>query len=291
MQKRSIHAAGGVLLALTALVLSSTAAIAAPKAVDPNTVTTPVGVKIVNGSADTANPLSSAGLTSSVGSTSTPASFPGAESVIGTDTRKQVTDTLKTPYRALVELSGGSLSGCTGWMISADTLVTAGHCVWNGTNYTADFTASPARNDTKKPFGSCLASQIWTDKKWIDSEDENFDWAVVKLNCTVGTKTGWFGYKVDSDANLKGLGVTVSGYPGDKTWGQMWSDSNKVSSVNTTKVWYPVDTFGGESGSPVYTTAGQAIAIHAYGDQGKGNSGTRIKPELYNTLTHLKDAK
>ncbi|WP_394939898.1 trypsin-like serine peptidase [Psychromicrobium sp. YIM B11713] len=285
-----MSAAGGVLIALAALVFSSGAATAAaPEAVD-SSVTTPVGVKIVNGVADTANPLSSAGLTDSVGFTSTPASFPGAESVIGADTRKQITDTLKTPYRGLVELSGGSLSGCTGWMISADTLVTAGHCVWDGSSYTADFTASPARNDTKRPFGTCQAAQVWTDQQWLSNYDQNFDWAVVKLNCTVGTQTGWFGYKTDSDGNLANLGVTVSGYPGDKPWGQVWSDSNKVAQVTATKVWYPNDTFGGESGSPVYNSAAQAIAIHAYGNDGSGNSGTRIKPQLFNTLTHLKNA-
>lgn len=290
MRVRSVSAAGGAIAALAALVLSGgMATAAAPKAVDPQLVTTPVGVEVVNGIADADNPLDAKGLTKSVGYKSTPARFPGAESVIGVDTRKQILDTTKNPYRAVVKLGGGSLSGCTGWMVSADTLVTAGHCVWNGFSYTADFNAWPAKNGNIAPFGSCQASQIWTDKKWLETQDWEYDWAVVKLNCRVGEQTGWFGYKVATDAALLKTYVSVTGYPGDMPESTMWTDNKKVASVTKTKVWYPADTIGGQSGAPVYTSAGQAIAIHAYGADENGNSGTRIKPQLFNTITHLKD--
>ncbi|WP_394939896.1 trypsin-like serine peptidase [Psychromicrobium sp. YIM B11713] len=289
MRIRSVSAASGVVATLLALVLSSGTATAAAKAVDPALVTTPVGVEVVNGIADADNPLDAKGLTKSVGYKSTPARFPGAESVIGVDTRKQILNTTQNPYRAVVKLGGGSLSGCTGWMISADTLMTAGHCVWNGFEYTADFNAWPAKNGNVAPFGSCQASQIWTDKKWLETQDWEYDWALVKLNCRVGEQTGWFGYKVANDAALLKSYVSVTGYPGDMPESTMWTDNKKVANVTPTKVWYPNDTIGGQSGAPVYTSAGQAIAIHAYGDDGTGNSGTRIKAQLFNVMSHLKD--
>lgn len=295
VSSRLISSSAAAILAIGTMLFGGGLAQAAPEAADAASTTTPVGVSIVSGKADTANRLDPAGLTSSVGYSSTPANFgaAGAESIIGVDSRKQITDTEAAPYSALVKLGGGSLSGCTGWMVSADTLVTAGHCVYNGRAYTADFNAWPARNGDSMPFGACQAKQIWTDQKWLSNQDENYDWAVVKLNCTVGKQTGWFGYKNDSNSNLIGSTVTVSGYPGDKPQSTMWSDSNKVTRVNTTKAWYPVDTVGGQSGSPVYTQDRQAIAIHAYGTSVSGasaaNSGTRIKAELFNTITRLKD--
>lgn len=296
MHIRLISSSAAALLAFSAILFGGGLAQAAPEIPDPasNTIT-PVGVNVVNGVATT--PLDPRGLTSSVGYSSVPANFgperPIARSVIGEDTRRQIINTEQAPYTAVVKLGGGTLSGCTGWMVSADTLVTAGHCIHNGVFYTSDFNAWPARNGDSKPFGACQARQIWTDQRWLSSRDPNYDWAVVKLNCTVGQQTGWFGYKDDANSNLVGAKVTVSGYPGDKPQSTMWTDSNTVSRVNATKVWYPVDTIGGQSGAPVYTADRQAIAIHAYGTGDSGpsaaNSGTRIKAELFNTITRLKD--
>ena len=48
--------------------------------------------------------------------------------------------------------------------------------------------------------------------------------------------------------------------------------------VNTRKVYYDIDTFGGQSGSAVYRIIGgkrYGIAIHAYGGA-TTNSGTRV---------------
>lgn len=297
MHIRFISSSAVALLAFGTLLVGGGLAQAAPAVPGPtnSNTTTPVGVNVVNGIVTT--PLDPRGLTSPVGYSSVPANFgperPITRSVIGADTRKQITNTEDAPYRAVVKLGGGTLSGCTGWMVSADTLVTAGHCVYNGAFYTSDFNAWPARNGDSMPFGACQAKQIWTDQRWITGRDENYDWAVVKLNCTVGQQTGWFGYKDDANSNLVNTKVTVTGYPGDKPQSTMWSDSNQVSRVNTTKVWYPVDTIGGQSGAPVYTAERQAVAIHAYGTGETGasaaNSGTRIKAELFNTITRLKD--
>ena len=53
-----------------------------------------------------------------------------------------------------------------------------------------------------------------------------------------------------------------------------------------------MDTFGGQSGSPVYNNFGGCgncgIAIHAYGDDGSGrNHGTRINTDVFNFLAAI----
>ena len=83
-----------------------------------------------------------------------------------------------------------------------------------------------------------------------------------------------------------------SAYPGDKPSGTHWYGSNKVTAVTPRKVHYAIDTYGGQSGGPVWiheTETGPPIAvgIHAYGVGGTpatlgitANSAPRIIPEV-----------
>lgn len=70
----------------------------------------------------------------------------------------------------------------------------------------------------------------------------------------------------------------------------MWTMSGTVKRTTTNKVFYDIDTTGGQSGSPVYWYSGatygyQAIAIHAYGASFlTTNSGTRITSSVFEHL-------
>ena len=84
--------------------------------------------------------------------------------------------------------------------------------------------------------------------------------------------------------------ANISGYPGDKPAGTQWYHARRVTSVGPRKVYYDVDTYGGQSGSGVYRIvngARYAIAVHAYGGA-SSNSGTRITSEVYNNLVAWK---
>ena len=79
---------------------------------------------------------------------------------------------------------------------------------------------------------------------------------------------GWFGFGVYSDSDLVAATANISGYPGDKPTGTQWYDARKIASVNSRKVYYDIDTAGGQSGAAVYRMiigARIGIAIHAYG--------------------------
>ncbi|BBE72132.1 extracellular metalloprotease precursor [Pleomorphomonas sp. SM30] len=229
--------------------------------------------------------------------------FSAPGSVIGSDGRTQITATTTFPYRAIVEIlfkqtAGGGYYGCTGWMIGKDTLATAGHCVHKGSGGSAGFydrttyILTPGRNAATKPYGTCKARRLYTVAGWANSNDTNYDYGAIKLDCTVGTKTGWFGFYWQS-ASLTGSPATVTGYPCDKPSGTMWTMSGTVASTQTRKITYTMDTYGCQSGSPVWRVhpsyGRAAMAIHTNGGS-SSNSGTRLTEAAVANLRSWRDA-
>ncbi|MGO7301414.1 serine protease [Rhizobium ruizarguesonis] len=223
------------------------------------------------------------------------------ESVHGPDNRIQVLETDKYPYRLnaslLVTARDGSQWIGTAWFISNRTLITAGHCVYiknsgvpNRDGWVKTIQVMPGRNGSKLPYGSVTSNRFWTVKGWADSGDENFDYAAIIIPTDLGNTVGTIGFGSYSDAELVGSAANVTGYPGDKPSGTMWYDSKGIASVAATKVYYDIDTAGGQSGAALYIIKdGQriAVAVHAYGGA-VTNSGTRISPPVFQNLTNWK---
>ena len=209
------------------------------------------------------------------------------------------------PYRAIGYLTftqSGFEFSCTAFLISKDTVATAGHCVHEGAggNWSRDVKFYPAFNNGLAPFGSCGARRLHAVAKWTEEGREDFDYGAVKLNCAIGETTGWFGYYATTDSQV-GLSVLVVGYPGDKRGGTMWAGAGNLVSTEQRKSHYGIDTAGGQSGAPVIEAdrgASKAncfgtcvVAIHAYADFGATNSGTRINQSVAANLTAWKNAR
>lgn len=229
----------------------------------------------------------------------------GIESVIGADRRQQVfTNGFPARAVALITFTGGR---CTGWMIGSNTVATAGHCVHTGGpggNWRPrlSFRVSPGYTGTSAPFGTCTAKWLASVTGWTVNGDERFDYGVVKLNCTVGNSTGWFGFWWQA-ASLTGLDMATQGYPGDKPLTQ-WISSDRIRTTLTDQIFYRADTTGGQSGSPVwedrepgsaFCTGACAMGIHAYGLHGAAphstdNHGKRITQATFNNLIAWRNA-
>jgi len=224
-----------------------------------------------------------------------------AESVIGADGRIQVTDTTEFPYRAIAYLSiAYPLSSgwfCTGFFIDADTIVTAGHCVYSAEEggWATTITVYPGRNGASTPYGSALATNFYAVNAWTQDGDQRYDYGALKIDSDLGTTTGWFGYGFKKDDALLGLKSKIYGYPGDKASGTMWGMVKPIKGVAARKLFYPIDTFGGQSGSPVFGNLSRtckpcAFGIHAYGTgltpYPQWNSGTRIIEKIFENLTY-----
>lgn len=223
----------------------------------------------------------------------------GNESVINVDDRDQVTNTTAYPSSAIGLLSfdtGNGSAQCTAFLVDRNTALTAGHCVHaGGTSDPGDFFTghafSPAQNGNASPFGTCGATELWTLPGWYDAASEYQDLGVVQLDCTIGEAVGWFGYfSLPGRKDLEGFRDHVRGYPGDQPFGTMWTDRKVIRVSQGRMVFYRNDTFGGQSGSPVFQWGSFcegpcAMAVHAYGTGHDGtphhgnNHGPRIDAE------------
>lgn len=214
----------------------------------------------------------------------------GAEVVIGLDTRERL---YTTPYptraKVLITFTGGR---CSGTMIGANTVATAGHCVHTGGpggawRPLASFRVYPGRDGGASPYGVCTARQLFSVLGWTNSSNEEFDYGAIKLNCNIGNTVGWFGMTTATPTNFPSI---IGGYPGDKPLTQ-WTSSDRVRALSTRQAFYLNDTFGGQSGSAVWYDGNgpYMYAIHAYGTHGAGNHavynhGTRLVAAVFNNL-------
>lgn len=224
-----------------------------------------------------------------------------AETVHGPDNRIRITNTSVYPWRVHASLQITAADGSqwigTGWFIGPHTLITAGHVVYiknsgvpGRDGWVRSIDVMPGRNVSTLPYGKVTSKNFRSVTGWTNSGDENFDYGAIIIPTQLGNTTGWFGFGVYSDADLKASVGNISGYPGDKPAGTQWYDAHAIANVNARKVYYDIDTFGGQSGSAVYRIInGQryAIAIHAYGGAST-NSGTRIVTSVFNNMVAWK---
>lgn len=233
-----------------------------------------------------------------------------AESIIGADTRTLVSGTTSYPARAVGLITRNGSQWCTGWLISKDTLLTAGHCVNSGGNGTTNGTwysglrFFPGRNGAASPYGSCVprSGGLTSFVGWVRDGSEQHDAGIIKLSCTVGNTVGWFGLWWQA-ASLDGTFTRINGYPGDKPQTQ-WMSTDSVRATQTYQVFYQNDTVGGMSGSPVWQNRGSTspwctgacgMAIHAYGLHGSpphstNNHGTRNTQAKFNVYASIAGA-
>lgn len=222
------------------------------------------------------------------------------EAIIGVDDRVKINDTTIYPFRAIASLlivaADNSAWVGTGWFISPKTLVTAGHCVFirnsgvpGRDGWVKSIKVIPGRNGPAMPFGSAVSNNFKSVKAWTVSGNSNHDYGAIILNTPLGSNVGTFGFGVYNDADLLATTANISGYPGDKP-GTQWFHARRVTSVNPLKVFYDIDTMGGQSGAPVWRIINGrrfAIAVHAYGGS-TANSGTRITAAVHANLVAWK---
>ena len=230
----------------------------------------------------------------------------GSETIIGEDDRVKITDTQSRPWRMIAGLrliTRAPLTSTfigTGWFIGPHTLLTAGHCVYSSTDYDGwigSIEVSSGRNGATFPYKTVTATKFFALQQWITSADPDYDIGCIQISEPLGNTVGFFKIASLSDADLNNALVNISGYPADLDNGRsQYFHANRVLRSSARRIYYDVDTYGGQSGSPVWvqdsaTSEPRAVAVHAYGTSGTApsmgitaNSGPRLSADIVATV-------
>ena len=226
--------------------------------------------------------------------------LPQAETVHGVDDRVRIEKTSDYPWRVhaslLITARDGSRWIGTAWFIGPRTLATAGHCVYiknsgvaGRDGWVRQISVMPGRNESELPFGAVTSQVFHSVTGWADNGDPQYDYGAIVIPTDLGKTVGTLGFGALSQSELLDATGNLAGYPGDKPTGTQWYHFNRIASVTPRKVFYDIDTAGGQSGAAVYRIDSDgnrtAFGIHAYGGAST-NSATRISTPVYQNLSN-----
>ena len=217
-------------------------------------------------------------------------------SVIGCDERYRRYNTQSDPpYSAIGYLAP---DGCTAYLVGPRHLITAAHCVHNGTDtqdiyHPSELTFYLRRNCYGNRHGIIYnISNVTVYSRYRNFSDSDYDIAFLDLSSSASDWMG-FAYK-DPMPTVSG---EICGYPGDKAHPTcapsdcfFCSRCNDVRRMrtgwwgrNSNRLEYTCDTAGGMSGSPVMTDDHDSSSeLYSYGVHTNGvgigsrNKGVRI---------------
>lgn len=202
--------------------------------------------------------------------------------------------------------------GGSGTLVGPHHLITAAHNLYDRKtkSWASKIKVRFSLDGNYLPFDQQHVVRAYTYKQWVnpsERDSQSFDLALFILDHSIGDEIGWHGLCAlhQDSLPLKGE-VSIAAYPAEvvdtafpdhetKRGGEfkkMWRMMNKnhdhtviPMEISPTRVYYQIDTSGGQSGSGIVwlkeKDQAYVMAVHAYGEgeQDRGNYGTRLTAE------------
>ena len=185
-------------------------------------------------------------------------------SVIGSDSRRRQVPN-RFPYTAI----GRVAIGCTGTFIAPKTVLTAGHCVYGRSGWYSRLDVYRAKDcdpnqGTKHTWKVAVTLTAWINNRIPEND---IGWIVVDTPSPVSMSFTFMTPPVTSTT------IFIYGYPADlpttsrPNW-CLYGTKCPLAIVESKRLKYTCDTYGGNSGSGVYYNrcgVYTIIGVHAYG--------------------------
>jgi len=192
------------------------------------------------------------------------------------------------------DVRAGRIGGCTGWLISENVFIQAGHCGTPSSATRIHFINTSGSAPIEDQYAVDVASyqgvnggvgNDWGAGKLLPNSDTGLLPGVAQSAKCEGDGCGW--YNIGTvPAQAAGNNIRITGYGTAATLNRYQKTHvGALTTIGSTFLSYVPDTTGGNSGSPViHEETGDAIGVHTHGgcsSTGGSNKGTRIdKPEF-----------
>jgi len=158
------------------------------------------------------------------------------------------------PYSTIAKITTASGHMCTGFLVSANILVTNAHCLYDENKQRTDNKDLAVYFESIHTFYSVKRAEIAQN---YHSDNMRFDFAFIELDEPAGNRVGWIGTKSFA-SKMSGQNILqLSGYATDLGGGSIRFRQNALcKAVKPSReglIMHDCDMESGSSGSPLFT--------------------------------------
>lgn len=138
-------------------------------------------------------------------------------SIIGDDDREPIDYASGLPATAIGKLiisaPNGKTYGGTGFLVSDDLVLTAGHCLDSDEmgGHASSIVFKAGLNPDGTYMASANAYESYLPAEWENNRNSNWDWALLRLDRSIGATIGYINCRVENSPT--GKTCEIQGYP------------------------------------------------------------------------------